>query len=216
MVEDPSNWSLDASPTNVHRTLSVRTQTSMRSTVSRIFRRARESISSKHRGDFDDQSIASASSYSQPNYPAASTSTSIKREPSLHSFGGNQTWEIPSDLRSISSRRSGRSATNQVDFTGRSRRTRYNSEEPPSSFKPLATTSTTGADNQLRTAKEIRAEIRAMEAGRQKLRYAFEALKGSAIGPCLGDGNMQVSKSASSTSHRITLLIVTLGGCILW
>lgn len=185
-----------------NRAASVRTQSSVKSTMSRILRRTKQSIiDTAFRREQDEESITSDSSFPRPTYP--SVSHSLTRQPSSSAFSAAHSRNIPADLRSISSRRSGRSTTHRQDTSPRHRRPPRLPEEPPSSFKPLPTMeSWTADDASLSTAKDIRAEIYATEAEHRRLRHAFDTLESSAAARSQSLGNQELSGKTAIVAAR--------------
>lgn len=146
-----------------------------------MFRKARQNLTNTSlRREQDEQSIVSTSSFSRYNY--STLARSFTRQASSNTFNITQSESIPLDGQSISSKRSGRSAMYRSDAIPRHYRTQRIPEEPPSSYKPLASMkSWTDEEIGLRTAKEILAEINALEAERRRIQFAFETMEDSAL-----------------------------------
>lgn len=151
-----------ANPQTSVRSPSLRSHTSIASSMSNLFhRRKRESIAHVL-GDHDKGSIISSSSQGRPKIPSSRT---IKRQASNSSITTTRSNHIPHDLRSISSKRSLKSSTTASDFDGPPRNTARSlrGEPPPSAFHashrtpPPPIWSTESGTS--RSAAEIRSEI---------------------------------------------------------
>ena len=151
-----------ANPLTSHRTPSLKSHTSIASSMSNLFhRRKRESITHVL-SDHDQGSVLSSPIQGRPNFPGPRT---IKRQGSNSSFTTTRSNHIPHDLRSVSSKRSLRSAMTSSDFDGPPRSTTRSlrGEPPPSAFHAshhaLLPPSWSKDSESSRSAAEIRAEI---------------------------------------------------------
>lgn len=173
--------------TSLMRSPSLRTQTSISSTMSSLFRRAtRRAAEKRVPKDDDNMSTVSHSHISKASVamygpPSPRVPSQLSRQPSMSSIATANSRNIPHDLRSITSKRSGRSQAGFSDANSTSRgfsRSLRSAEPPPSSFHPkIPGAAWHSDDDRLTTAADIRAEIQLVEAEERRLLDAFNGLE---------------------------------------
>lgn len=173
--------------TSLMRSPSLRTQTSISSTMSSLFRRAtRRAAEKRAPKDDDNMSTVSHSHISKASVamhgpPSPRVPSQLSRQPSMSSIATANSRNIPHDLRSITSKRSGRSQAGFSDANSTSRgfsRSLRSADPPPSSFHPkIPGAAWLSDDDRLTTAADIRAEIQLVEAEERRLLDAFNGLE---------------------------------------
>ncbi|KAL5519988.1 hypothetical protein ACEPAG_1648 [Sanghuangporus baumii] len=167
----------DCSTTNSARTPSLQTQNTNRSSVSTLFRRLRSRSSRDHSMDEQDRMSISSSTPRFPLSPALdSNARELGRQASTDSLKTTHSRQIPPDLRSVSSKKSLRSTMTVSDVGGISRgstRSFRTNDPPPSSFNAKYVSSRLSSldsnVDRLRSAADIRAAIRSVEAEQQSV-----------------------------------------------
>ena len=166
------------------RAPSVQTQASKVSSVSNLIRRVWERSSHHSPSENLHGPVSPISSSSQMIFPASrgSTRQRLVRQTSTSSIKTNDSREVPFDLRSISSRRSARSIRTASETGTKSRASTKSlrGAEPPSSFHARhlvhMPSPSEGTEDRLRSAADIREEIRATEAELESVMAAFSLL----------------------------------------
>ncbi|KAL5524485.1 hypothetical protein ACEPAF_9625 [Sanghuangporus sanghuang] len=166
----------DCSTTNSVRAPSLQTQNTNRSSVSTLFRRLRSRSSRDHSMSEQDRTSISSSTPRFPLSPALNSDTrELGRQASTTSVKITHSRQIPPDLRSVSSKKSLQSTMTTSDVGGISRgSTRsFRTNPPPSSFNAKYVSSRLSSldsnVDRLRSAADIRAAIRSMEAEQQSV-----------------------------------------------
>ena len=200
------------SKASLGRTPSLATQNSVGSTVSNLLRRATSSVRMTKRAAVDRDDVSLASRISRPG-ASRPIPQLLNRQTSNSSLASESTRHIPFDLRSVSSRRSGKSTRTFYDMTDPNRQGTLSTRrgEPPSSFatKHMYNWQNTANDT-LQTASELRAEIRSTESEQRRLLDAFNGLELSAFTGKPQHTMMDIESSTNVTVGRLAAVSPTL------
>ncbi|KAI5117239.1 hypothetical protein M0805_001557 [Coniferiporia weirii] len=188
-IRPPSSFCNSSATTHSIHSPSLRTQSSIGSSMSNMLRRATGRMTGRRvTGSHDGISIMSSLSRVSSSSPPVTLSHIPARQSSSSSLRTQRLRHVPSDLRSVSSRRSGKSAVFRSDAGGKPQsdaRSLRGGEAPPSSFtaKHLTAPATVWGDDEgrLRSTADIRAEIRFIEEEERRILKAFNVLELSTV-----------------------------------
>ncbi|TDL17699.1 hypothetical protein BD410DRAFT_901243 [Rickenella mellea] len=187
----------NASQIHVTRTPSVKSQSSITSTMSGLFRRTR-SLRGKPVSIRDDVSVISNGSRASLAFSVAYKPRSLRRQMSDTSMR-TQNSRLPHDVRSISSRHTAKSGamlpdTPDGNIGSTSRFGSRTAEPPPSSFVTRNMSNIILDVEHLKTSADIRAEIQNIDTEFQRLLDAFNGLEVSA-GPQQNSAILELTQS---------------------
>lgn len=154
------------------RAESVRTQGSVKSTVSKLLRRAKDNFDNTRSDGKYQPSVVSAYSHK---------TTPLSRSPSFASLVTAQPTNVPEDVQSLSSSHSQRFTMHGPKlYAAKYHKPSRLPEEPPSSFRPVVATKPITNDASLSTTSEIREQINAIEAEKRRILFAIESMEDTA------------------------------------